>query len=684
MDTRKTEQSDPKNVVDYRTLPSIEFLLTLLRRHIWVFAVVAVCVAPFALLAISSAPKTYHSSVVITYNAGEVLDPSLEVISPNSQFASAVERVQNTLRDESFLNQLVLAVLDDEIANSPDKLRFFPEFVKKFLKSFETVSESLVAQPLPDEPQARAERLRAEALAVQNRISISANFDLVNANTMVLIAEGATAFQASNLAKVASELLLTRFYEQELARVERALGSVEKFYSSQPVEEIKRESKTTQLGRGGMGAMRVSRVSRAEALSLQKRETEILQQIADAEAEVQTERAALAALEQKIKSLSERYGPSHPTIVQAKAELERGRGSRNFSGARSRIRTLQRELLEVQSEIGDLGETDKLQSVEDTLTRTSIRLDRYRLAAAQLRQQVAEPESRTILVPASLPSRPLKHSSSRTMKVAAFSAVLVGALSVVIALLRELLNPRARDPWRIIFQFNIPLLARFKYRQVERRRRKNFIGDDFEQEPDLSGSGNSFGYREIEVFLAEVGDARVIHFVQPEDSRELHRTLSGFIRFFSADKTESSLVVDCSSVPSEIADGGEPSFSRQSRGGLRRLLQGESDYDAVCQRPEQYPGLEYVWLGARSERERASLLSSKQFKDFMAKQREQHRFCFLIGVGPSDPLCQRLLAECADHSIVIVDGNETTYSEIGCLRETIPARKFSGFIFLGA
>jgi capsular exopolysaccharide synthesis family protein len=180
---------------------------------------------------------------------------------------------------------------------------------------------------------------------------------------------------------------------------------------------------------------------------------------------------AEAAGRQRVAELQERYGPQHPVMVAAQAELAEARSNlraqqnsvatairKEFEAARAEEAALVRALGEAKQRYQEVGRKESqlsaLQRVVDT-NRKLYELFYNRVSETSATEDLKSAQAR-IIAPAVIPSFPVKPNKALMVGLAAFAATIVGLL---VAFLQEALNNTVRSVADVEKKLQLPLLG---------------------------------------------------------------------------------------------------------------------------------------------------------------------------------------------------------------------------------
>jgi capsular exopolysaccharide synthesis family protein len=180
---------------------------------------------------------------------------------------------------------------------------------------------------------------------------------------------------------------------------------------------------------------------------------------------------AEAAARQRVAELQKRYGPQHPNMIAAQAELAEARNnlraqqnsvaaaiSKEYEAVRAEEAALLRALGEAEQRYQEVGRKESqlsaLQRVVDT-NRKLYELFYNRVSETSATEDLKAAQAR-IIAPAVVPSFPVKPNKSLMVGIAAFAATLVGLL---VAFLQEALNNTVRNVADVEEKLQLPLLG---------------------------------------------------------------------------------------------------------------------------------------------------------------------------------------------------------------------------------
>lgn len=180
---------------------------------------------------------------------------------------------------------------------------------------------------------------------------------------------------------------------------------------------------------------------------------------------------AEAAARQKVAELQKRYGPQHPVMIAAQAELAEARSNlraqqssvaaairKEYEAARAEEAALVRALGEAKQRYQEVGRKESqlsaLQRVVDT-NRKLYELFYNRVSETSATEDLKAAQAR-IIAPAVIPSLPVKPNKALMIGLAASAAMIFGLL---VAFLREALNNTVRSVADVEEKLHLPLLG---------------------------------------------------------------------------------------------------------------------------------------------------------------------------------------------------------------------------------
>ena len=653
-------RSDPK---DYRGLPTLAFLLALVRRNILLTLVIVAVMSPFILVAVLSSGSTYQSTLALHFDPTDSVEADYRQ-TDSARFNAALTILVRELSSQDFFVELASRLKVPETVSSLEKLPVIGPTLAGL--------RGKKALDLKD-PKV----LLARAKGLKLRLTMTSDLITRSAMQTKLTAQGASVDEAQELVITAVDLLLDRYYAEEVRRSKSGYEAQKRFMEDERVKLLVAKAREAPPDDGDSGARRESR---QEAAERRVRQQGISDKIRDLNARVTAAREQKARLATSFQEMSQRYGPYHPQMRALQSQIDQAeRGTTNPEGE---LRDLEGQLAQLG---GDPNAEDRMldERVDRTLKRLGNRLDRSQLELIKLEQQLQNRERRTRLAPLGTPTFEADPVVAKKGKTAVMGAVAALALGLVVALVREVRRKQALDPWRISWRLNLPCLTALDRKTVKLATRPLDGAGITGLREALAARGAKdkraqllLTFRRLAQLIRGRGRGHVLLMVRGSDAPVYGDFLGNLFGVLASDHAARTLVIDVN-AQDPLERGGIDG------GRLIDFMANRSEAPKVISRGDKGRVFDLTRLGPDSEPRLAEIFSASRFRQFIVESRRAYPFIVISGFGPSRFLENALLLNHCTDCVLVVHGRTSEFAGLDELKAALGATgRIRGYVHL--
>ena len=666
-----TRQSQPIDSVsesavgpNYRGLPSLTFLKAFLKRNIFLSIVVGALYSPIALVLFLGANNEYTSGIVLKYDPTDAIDFDMITISG---FPAVISALTAPGTGEEFFVELARRFPPSEKLLPMERLPILGEYLRRWF-------------PLK-KVEANPDQLRDQALNLQKKVSLIADYERRIANFGVLTAIEVSASRAQALAQAAANLIIETYYAMQIERIGALTQTLKHLLQKDQVKEmVERAISTAQK----KGTTKSSPTNQEAGIEIRIRQNAVQEQIKELTVRMQEDRERKIKLEGEITSLAQRYGAYHPQIKALQAQLADINSASKQKQMAADLTRLQDQFLTYEAEATALGVSDReetMETVDKVVQRLALRLDRYNLELISLKEQRAEPARRVRLQMLGTPPMPLLASKNVKPKMAAFLAGLGLALMFFTMLVRELVSGRVKDPWPVSWILQRPCLGALS-KSVERNLgwmdpetvrtiRVQLMGS----KADVRKARPLLELRQLSYGLRSNCEGRVVLMVKTSPQARCGRVLHNLANLYGCDYPGRLLVIDL--------DGRDPLFTEAqsvSEGSVLDYLSRRFVWKQICRPRDQRRSYDLLPAPHTGDQRIAELLGSEAFSEMIHSALKIYQTIFIVGFGPEQFVENNALLEHATDCLLIVESPRTQFSQLLKLQADLKGDKLRGFM----
>ena len=432
-----------------------------------------------------------------------------------------------------------------------------------------------------------------------------------------------------------------------------------------------------------------------KALGLREKEAEIQNQIVNRESELtllgNNRLQERLKLESELKTLESRFNRDHPEVVGKLTEIQTQSNQTEKENAISaELRELRKTLWQVKGDISSSPNALKISELlldesrqERNLLDLSQRLSDLNLEKQNLRRQLEDPSSRTLYKVLQKPSFSSDPSKSNRLKILLAAVAASIASMFGIAILRELLNPIAKDGWRIQLAVNAPVLAQISFSSMRSIPRIGLrLSDELRSslrkkgKQDRIKSKTLLAYRRLELSVRRNSVGRTILLTNAGEDDKLSGFLYSFINIIASDTQGKVIVIDCNHIDPIL----QTNSSNLDLAEQLDSIDGESLVQAY--RNEDC-GFDYIPPSPEIVGAKTRLFTDEKFSKLFERLAKNYDYIFVRSFPESHFIENTALVNASSDSVLIVDAKRTEYSEISRTLVHLDSGKIRGLVLVG-
>ncbi len=647
------------------------------RRFVITLAILVIILASFLSL---SQKNVYSSSV------SAVFDPrdSSEVYAryPNyPSFAQLSHRFYTQFQDREFLEELaaitgVFDAVESEHHDDPVWKKIILERAEKYLpKSW------------LDRPEAKTTLSPHERTAIIDLLRQQMETQSNDKNLLLtLVAYAQTPDEAQRLAAMAMDLFIKKELEREADRV-TILHDV---FSEYALGNFRPD--TTETSRERNGGERKTGGS-SEEMRLKHEEADLLDKIQMIKSEVgdafRQRGTRRAELEAQLNSLTTRLQPSHPLVIAKQDELARFAANDDTQALRSRLNAIRETLAKNRAEQRRLGII--VSPTEDVsiavpaaqsnngqfMPGLSDRLGELSLEKLNISRQANSPSMRTrlrLMDEASFNPTPYKNNK----KALAIGFVTFGLFLVFgFGALREYASPLARDGWRIVGQTGMTPLGVISKKNVTTHPRVSpELADEWRRDNE---HGFLSDYEQVCYAMRHMCAGNTVLFVPVGEESSTALFAHNLANVFATESVGPVLVMDFDHHHS-IAAATEEFLGDHN---LPHYLLKQARWDDVCKSRHENRAYELVPAPDQYTSRVARAYHSPILGKLFLVLSRRYQTVLTRGMSGPQTIENATLQKYASDTILVIDAQNSTYTDLNDVLGTLDARKIRGFVLLG-
>ena len=432
-------------------------------------------------------------------------------------------------------------------------------------------------------------------------------------------------------------------------------------------------------------------LEKSQVTSLKRRERDLIQRYLSEKDRIAKGRSAAFAVVDQLKAELEQAlktkGYRHPLIARLSRDLEKAEKAVTNDPNYKLQDELHKQLFEVQKELKAAGEPIDLTvasimagyNAGGWIGRLEESIRRFSLEIKSLQDQLKEPLVRNRMKVAIPPTTNLIPTNKADLfKKAGIGVGVTLGLAILVAVLLELLDGRARDTWRIGRALNMAILNEFS--------RKDLKGYGSPTPSKLHVLKEKLGVRKASKKDKNAAYEKLRHIEKELKNQNCDRILvigigaekEKFEEFFS---NFAEIIAHDSASQLAVIDFDDQSSSNKSDQGMYDVLSGDVGCKDVVQNPDETKS--YAYLPSGKSQNRYSLVTTEKLGEAVDFVNQDYSSILVKGL-PSGFTIENLALQGECNSIiVIVDTTGTTLGELKKLRGYMDPWKTTGFIALG-
>ena len=444
-------------------------------------------------------------------------------------------------------------------------------------------------------------------------------------------------------------------------------------------------------------AVQDSRKIALARVNSQQQETELVNKIRLKE----TDLAAISAeqlrrqqiLNAELQQLQARLVSGHPDIADKRREIEKflEQSTRDKDVLGANLSVLQHQLwiirLEnagtpVDSSANTEGASQRSQIIN--IAALSQKVDALLLEKSSLERQLTDDRLRTrlkLIKPSSFEIKPLAHKRLQAI----LGSVALSILSAILLMaLREATCPLARDNWRISRQINKPILA-----QLSARSLTDFPNIGPQQANamriELSSSrgypsppGRALlAYRRLELAIGKKREGNVIFFAESGASDNTGNFFQNFANIIAEDTASRIIVIDCALTEGVTDQGSDHS-------DLIDAALGKCNWtDLVASSDQSIRAFDRLFINKPMSADRMRPLVRRSIAAIWEQIARSYDLVLIRSFPETHFIENAALDALATDSVVCIDAQNTTYSELNRTLAHLDAPHLRGLVLIG-
>lgn len=667
-----------------RLMPDRAYIAKVARRQ-GPFTVLLIFVVASIAIPLGLIQKNMYQSIV-----SAVYDPrdSSETIVryPNyPNFHQTAQVFKSVMGETAFLEELAqsLGAFDQHPEETLPLITWVQDYLGLASEDEEEQSETAAPPPLTAE-----QRL---AIVDQLRKQLE-TFDDDRTYVITLAAKGSSADEAQRLAATAMDLFIKKQLVSEIGRV----TALHQIYSEY-MQGIKPTAPSTvSKSRKTQGPKK-----NTEEMRLKQEESDLLDKMQMLKQEIndgsRQRGESRAVLEGQLNSLKTRLQPSHPAVQAKEEELKRFLSGDDSQRARRQLQDLRAELSNNHAKQRELG--IPVSSVEDTFEHSPIadsrrfsselsdRVQELGLERHNIERQASSPATRTrlrIIDGATLEPVPVINNR-RTVTL---GFLTLGALMVLLmAALREMRTPLARDAWRISAHMDRPFLGQVSQKTLKAYGRLTpDLADDLRQKLESNGKSRIVAartlseYRQLSYILNHHCVGQQVLFIPVGQKSNSALAFHNMINVHATETIGHCIVLDFDHTDSIVSKLEEYSPSHS----LAHYLVKQTTWDEVCLPKNSSRAYDLTTPPATYQGAVAKAYHSSLLEKLLNVLTKRYQSIILRGMSGYHLSENANLLRWSSDCILIIDAQHSTYEALDTLLSQLDTRKLRGFIILGA
>ena len=544
---------------------------------------------------------------------------------------------------------------------------------------------SAAVTPIAKESDVDAQRRRIaeEVQRLKRHVAFAVD---EKSETLTLSVASSDPAWSQRLASLLVERFMQRQVHAEIERVTFLYDSYRQFLTSahrqsqlEPAKKVVNHGRATDSG---------------EIERLQVRERELLEQIdarRDADLRAKATHQRLNELEAELAKLKTTLNTSHPDVI---AKVDELRAVSTTLPVGRPLRILQDELADLQTQLNQVGAEPTVEARpkvpegtdERALSAISLKAHQLFVERMMLERQLASSNVNFLF---KVTDPPTFDPAPQTTKATGLWHALLAAVLValVLAAIREGLNAKASDGWRLANHTGLPIFG-----DISARVLTNFPGITPQSlvrmreaaAADGSTKGAAAGtmaeYRKISLSVRAACQGRRIFFVTIGNGRHAADFFYSFFNLHACDQEAPTVVIDCNHLDPVVT----PQVGTSGTGDLCLLLSGKANWGEtrIAHTPDKAfdllpPPPEMTVENMRAFRARAV----EKLFDALAKPYQ----CILIRSLRMQYLTENaVLAAAATDIVLVVDAGFAAKRAVDDARRELGPTKVRGIIMLNS
>ena len=660
---------DLENVV----FPDFRYLLTFIRRQIFVGLLIALPISLVGLWLSSQMKLIYESDTRIVYDERDRMIHT-RGYSDYPRFEQLVAEFQDKITDQVFLDKVAGRLgLYNEIGE-PGTLDKAIRRIKS-LVGIETPPPGTLTQ---DEKDKIIDTLRKRILGqVYGQLfvfTVSAQW-------------GVPEFSRQLVEQVANQFIEDGL-NYEINYLDNAIATAEMALEEAELQRVTLREKLKDTIKRSI--KEENRLSDREIEKLTTRIKEIQAKFVEKTAEYERLYSDKIAAENlakvELSRVEARHKPTHPDVIRRRNELKRITNEGEVPLMRNSVETLRSELVSIRKklafagvEIDEDGNVLEQRDVEFSSTAYLINLlNSYKLEKKNLEKQLLDPGQRVRFRIVKDARVPIEASNSKKRIGMMVASVIAGlALGFFMMIIREIVSPNPKDAWKIINKLKLPNFMSIeskvlkKFKLLDRETMKSMKSALAKGRLSKGGPGYSLlKYRE---FLQRFDDSltgKTLLVLSTRTTKRSEFVLPNLLNVVANDTNRKLLFIDF--------NRNNPCVRSKGKADIFDVLDGQVELDSVVKSSDIKFLFDYV---PAREASQDVAINHDALSVLLSKAKGEYDLIVLGGAQARYFVENSVLAKESSDGIVIANGRTASYEELNFMMKSVnPWEIFRGSV----
>lgn len=657
-------------------LPDIQYFKKLFSRHIKFAAIGMTIVLIGSLWVGLNTKNVYESKVFGIFDRNDISGSGIGV-SSQASYDTVLRLFKARFESQDFLYQLGLQ------AGGEEALKDDPSIISKSISSIIKKIKQSIGRGVAKSQSKEEEKLSLAKL-VADKIQASAED---GSGIFSVSAKASDPKKAAHLAGVAMNLFIREELKDQAAAVEKKLAGLERGVQSVTGPPITQDSKHKSGGKD---------VSPLKKIEIEEQERRLQIELSNLRSEISKNKKAQESerLSHKVRvnRLLTDLQPNHP-LVQAqnldldtkvnalrKAEADL---SNNLESAQQKLWRVR--VARVNSQQGSLSSADSDNYRGAFFVAVADRIKDLTLERINLQRQIDDPSARTrmkVLFPPTVDKKPIK---SRRKQFTLITFFLGTIFIFSFMFYKEVMNPIARDDWRVERYTKRPILSQVSSKSLKKYKRIKPSDADALREELSHGNSSDISirtllsYRRLELAVNKHSTGRIILLTSAGPVDSLGSPMFSFLNIYATDTGKKCLAWDFDHIDPLV-----PQINRQRVTDFIEILNGQKVWkEAVVKKDNKHIAFDLIPPSMLFKEENTRLLTEKLVLPIVQEMSRSYDVVFLRGFPEYKFIENLVLNQSATDSIICVDAHRSKYKDLDRTITHLDSDKLRGLVLIG-